>query len=449
MLKFAIKNMLTKKVKMILIILSIVISASVAILAYNIANQINDGLVNTTQSYDVIVGPSGSATQLAMNTLFFTDKPLGTISEDYITTLETKYNVKQAIPFAMGDSYKMHKIVGTKPDFLAGKDLAEGEMFKDGEAFTAVVGSAVAKKNNLKIGDKLITSHGLSENGEEHTANPLTVVGILDKTNTAYDNVVFTDIETVWKVHEHHHDEDEEDHDHEEDEEHDEHDEEAPDADAVEDAAEDKVPAAPGHDLPATEHEEDHDEEDHDGDEHEGHIEEGQVCAIVVRTGSFATAEKIRTDLAEDSSVLVITPAEVIREIISNVDMSRKIVYILCVIILIMNIFVISMITTLNMYDSQKDIALMRLIGIGTGKVNIMFLIQNAFIGVISTAISFGVSRLCLNFMNDFVSSMGIVLDSSKIFPLEWAIMALVFVISVLPTLICTIHISRKDIIRN
>ena len=87
MLKFALKNMLTKKVKMILIILSIVISATVAILAYNVASQVNDGLINTTSTYDMIVGPSGSSTQLAMNTLFFTDKPLGTISYEYVERL--------------------------------------------------------------------------------------------------------------------------------------------------------------------------------------------------------------------------------------------------------------------------------------------------------------------------------------------------------------------------
>ena len=422
MLKFAVKNMLTKKVKMILIILSVVISASVAILAYNVAEQVNDGLINTTSSYDMIVGPAGSSTQLAMNTLFFTDKPLGTISYEYVEQLQNDSRVNVAIPFAMGDSYNSAKIVGTKTEFLAGKELAEGEMFS--ETFDAVVGSAVAKKFGLKIGDELITSHGLSENGEKHAASPLKLVGILEETSTAYDNTVFTDIETVWAVHEHHHDEDEdEDHGHEE--ENDGHEEEEHE----------------GHTIENEDH--DHEEEEHD------HAEEGTVCAILVRSKNFAYSEEIKSEFAENSEILTITPAEVIREIISNVDLSRKIVYILCVIIMVMNVFVISTITILNMYDSQKDIALMRLIGIGTGKVNMLFLIQNAVIGLLSTAISFGVSRLCLSAMSGFVASMGIVLDSSKIYPLEWLIMAVVFVISVLPTLICAAHISRKDIIRN
>lgn len=425
MLKFALKNMLTKKVKMILIIASIVISASVAILAYNVAEQVNDGLINTTSTYDMIVGPAGSSTQLAMNTLFFTDKPLGTISYEYVEQLEADSRVNVVIPFAMGDSYNSSKIVGTKSTFLDGKELAEGEMFDD--VFEAVVGSSVAKKFNLKLGDEMITSHGLSENGEKHTGTPLKLVGILEETNTAYDNVVFTDIETVWKVHDH----GDGDHDHEDEEA-----EEVVDHDETEDEGD-----VAGHTLPDEEHDEDH--EDHD------HAEEGTVCAIIVKSKSLAASEEIKLEFAENSEILTITPAEVIREVISNVDLSRKIVYILCVIILIMNIFVISTITILNMYDSQKDIALMRLIGIGTDKVNVLFLIQNALVGLISTAISFALSRLCLALMSDFVAARGIVLSASRVYPLEWVIMGVVFVISVLPTFICTIHISRKDIIRN
>lgn len=394
MLKFALKNMMTKKVKLLLVLLSIVISATVAILAYNVAEQVNEGLMNTTSSYDMIVGPSGSATQLTMNTLFFTDKPLGTISYDYVEQLQKDDRVKTAIPFAMGDSYNSAKIVGTKPEFLKGKDLKTGSLFA--EPFEAVVGSSVAQKYALSIGDKLVTSHGLSENGEKHEATPLTVVGILAETKTAYDNVVFTDIETVWEVHEHHEE---------------------------------------------GEHEED--------EEHEGHAEEGTVCAILVRSRNIAASEQIKKELAEDAGILTVTPAEVIREIMSNVDLSRKIVYALCVIILVMNIFVISTITVLNMYDSQKEIALMRLIGVGTDKINLLFLLQNGIVGLLSTGISFAFSRLCLVAFGGYAATMGIVFDAAKIYPLEWGIMALVFVISVLPTFLCTIHIAKKDIIKN
>ena len=90
MFKFAIKNIAIKKVKIILIVISVVISASVALLAYNISEQVQSGFKRTAGYYDMIIGPSGSSTQLAMNTMFFTDTPLGTISYDY---LEEKKNM--------------------------------------------------------------------------------------------------------------------------------------------------------------------------------------------------------------------------------------------------------------------------------------------------------------------------------------------------------------------
>ena len=80
--------MLIKKVKIILIIISIVISATVALLAYNISEQVDKGFKNTAAYYDMIIGPSGSSTQLAMNTMFFTEKPLGTISYEYVEELQ-------------------------------------------------------------------------------------------------------------------------------------------------------------------------------------------------------------------------------------------------------------------------------------------------------------------------------------------------------------------------
>lgn len=388
MFKFAIKNMAIKKVKIVLIVISIVISACVALLAYNISEQVDDGFKSTAAYYDIIIGPAGSSTQLAMNTMFFTDKPLGTISYEYVEELRADMRINAVVPFTMGDSYNGAKIVGTEPVFLDGRALSDGEMF--GEKFECVIGSAVAKKYGLSLGDELVTSHGLAEGGASHESNPLHVVGILKQTNTSYDNVIFTAVETVWATHDH------------------------------------------------------GGEEEHTQEEHE-HEEHGEICAILVKTKSFNHYNAVKTEYGADAKLLVINPSEVLREVLENVDMSSKIVYILCIIILIMNIFIISVITLLNMYDSKKEIALMRLIGIGMSKINLLNILQNGIIGLISTILAFAVSRLCLILMGEFVASMGIVLNSARIYPLELAIMALIFTISVIPTVICTVNMSRKD----
>lgn len=388
MFKFAFKNMAIKKAKIILVVISIVISACVGLLAYNVAQQVDSGFKTTAGYYDMIIGPSGSSTQLAMNTMFFTEKPLGTISYDYVEKLEKDMRVNKVVPFTMGDSYNAAKIVGTTADFLDGKDIKDGTMFT--EKFQCVIGAAVAEKYSLTVGSQLITSHGLTGEGHAHESNPLAVVGILKETKTAYDNVIFTPIETVWATH-------------------------------------------------------NHSEEDHDEHEEKNHEHHGDVCAILVKSKSFNAYSQLSAEYGENSKLLVINPSEVLREVLENVDMSTTIVYILCIIILIMNIFIISVITLLNMYDSKKEIALMRLIGIGMNKINLVYIIQNGIIGLISTILAFAASRLCLVLMGGYVSSMGIVLDTAKIYPVELMIMAVVFVISVLPTVICTVNMSKKD----
>ena len=388
MFKFAFKNMAIKKAKIILVVISIVISACVGLLAYNVAQQVDSGFKTTAGYYDMIIGPSGSSTQLAMNTMFFTEKPLGTISYDYVEKLEKDMRVNKVVPFTMGDSYNAAKIVGTTADFLDGKDIKDGTMFT--EKFQCVIGAAVAEKYSLTVGSQLITSHGLTGEGHAHESNPLAVVGILKETKTAYDNVIFTPIETVWATHE-------------------------------------------------------HGEENHDEHEEKNHEHHGDVCAILVKSKSFNAYSQLSAEYGENSKLLVINPSEVLREVLEKVDMSTTIVYILCIIILIMNIFIISVITLLNMYDSKKEIALMRLIGIGMNKINLVYIIQNGIIGLISTILAFAASRLCLVLMGGYVASMGIVLDTAKIYPVELMIMAVVFVISVLPTVICTVNMSKKD----
>lgn len=414
MFKFAFKNMAIKKAKIVLIVISIVISACVGILAYNISEQVDSGFKTTAAYYDMIIGPSGSSTQLAMNTMFFTDKPLGTISYEYVEALEKDTRVNKVVPFTMGDSYNGAKIVGTTADFLEGKEIDEGEMYT--EKFQCVIGSAVAEKYGLTLGSILVTSHGLTEGGHAHEGNPLTVVGILAKTKTAYDNVIFTPCETVWATHDHSEEESEE-------------------AELTETHEEEES------------HENTHtSEEAHSHEEVEDtHEEHGEVCAILVKSKSFNAYSQLSAEYGENSKLLVINPSEVLREVLENVDMSTQIVYILCIIILIMNIFIISVITLLNMYDSKKEIALMRLIGIGMNKINFVYIIQNGIIGFISTILAFICSRLCLMLMGGYVASMGIVLDTAKIYPLEIAIMAVVFVISVLPTIVCTLNMSKKD----
>ena len=395
MLKFALKNMAIKKTQVFLIILSIVISAGIAVLAFNVATQVDEGITNNAGYYSAIIGPAGSNTQLAMNTMYFTEEPVGTIPYSVVTSLQQDSRVTSVIPFAMADNYNGYGVVGTTPAFLEGKPIAQGELFAADRTLQVVVGSNIAKYNSLKIGDVIYTSH--SANSSDLHTQGMTVVGILKETHSSYDNIVFTQLKTLWEMHDH----------------------------GEEERAEEK--------------------------EHHHH---GTVCAVLVNTKNPGYAMqlvneydgKILTDEDGDSTTLqAIEPMSVVRDVLNDADDTKYIVFVLCAVILIMNIMIISIITLLNMYHSAKEISLMRLIGISMKKINLLYIIQNGIMGLCAVLLALGVSRGCMGLMNDYVESMGVVLNMSKVYPAEFLILFVVFLISVLPTVIWTFSMSKKD----
>ena len=398
MLKFALKNMAIKKVQIILIVISIVISAGIGVLAFNVATQVDEGITSGAQYYSAIVGPAGSNTQLAMNTMYFTDSPVGTIPYSVVSSLQQDQRVDSVIPFAMADNYNGYNVVGTTPAYLENKSVANGEMFTSTETMQAVVGSNIAKYCDLEVGDLIYTSHSAS--GTDTHTQGLTVVGILEESHSSFDNVVFTQIKTLWDMHDH-------------GEEHGEHEE---------------------------------------GEEHQ-HTH-GTVCAILINTKNPGYAMQlvqeydgkiITTEDDDNYTLQAIEPMSIVRDVLNDADDTKYIVFVLCAVILIMNIMIISIITLLNMYHSAKEISLMRLIGISMKKINLLYIIQNSIMGLVSVLLAFGVSRICMSLMNGYVESMGVVLNMSKVYPMEFIILLAVFIISVLPTAIWTFCMSRKD----
>ena len=398
MLKFALKNMAIKKVQIILIVISIVISAGIGVLAFNVATQVDEGITSGAQYYSAIVGPAGSNTQLAMNTMYFTDSPVGTIPYSVVSSLQQDQRVDSVIPFAMADNYNGYNVVGTTPAYLENKSVANGEMFTSTETMQAVVGSNIAKYCDLEVGDLIYTSHSAS--GTDKHTQGITVVGILEESHSSFDNVVFTQIKTLWDMHDH-------------GEEHGEHEE---------------------------------------GEEHQ-HTH-GTVCAILINTKNPGYAMQlvqeydgkiITTEDDDNYTLQAIEPMSIVRDVLNDADDTKYIVFVLCAVILIMNIMIISIITLLNMYHSAKEISLMRLIGISMKKINLLYIIQNSIMGLVSVLLAFGVSRICMSLMNSYVESMGVVLNMSKVYPMEFIILLAVFIISVLPTVIWTFCMSRKD----
>ncbi len=151
---------------------------------------------------DVVVGAKGSPMQLIMCGVFHIDVPPGNISLKALRQLQKNPMIASVIPLSLGDNLRGFRIVGSSHDYVDhyGATLAQGRTWD--APMQVVVGSIVAKKLGIQVGNSFIGSHGLGAGGHLHGENPYTVVGVLEPTGTVIDRLIVTDTTSVWKVHE-------------------------------------------------------------------------------------------------------------------------------------------------------------------------------------------------------------------------------------------------------
>ncbi len=168
--------------------------------------QLDQRMRRDAQGIDLVIGAKGSPMQVILSSIYHLDVPTGNIPYKQTQEISKHRAVKKAIPLALGDSYKGARIVGTTHAYLDhyGARVAQGKRWE--KTLEAVIGADVAKRMNLKLGNKFHGSHGLGEAGEVHEEHPYTVVGILEPSGSVLDRVVLCSVESVWAMHASHHD---------------------------------------------------------------------------------------------------------------------------------------------------------------------------------------------------------------------------------------------------
>jgi len=184
----------------------ILLTASVAIISLLILlqEQFEKQFSSNIDGVDLVIGAKGSPLQLILSSVYQVDAPTGNINYDQAKTWMKHPFVKTAIPLAFGDNYRGFKIVGTTPDYLEkfGAKVETGKIF--GKNFEVVIGSEIAKKMNIKVGDTFFGSHGDAEEGEVHEEFAYVVSGIASPTGKVIDNLILSNIQSVWAMHDSH-----------------------------------------------------------------------------------------------------------------------------------------------------------------------------------------------------------------------------------------------------
>jgi putative ABC transport system permease protein len=164
--------------------------------------QIGESLTRDAKGIDLVVGAKGSPMQLMLSGIFHLDVPTGNIPLASAQELARDPLVRRVIPLSIADSFRGFWIVGTSPDYI---DLYHGQ-FAVGQQWNsrmqAVLGSTVAARTRLGLGDRFVGSHGLAEGGPIHGDSVYAIVGILEPTGTVLDRLVLVSPESTWFVHE-------------------------------------------------------------------------------------------------------------------------------------------------------------------------------------------------------------------------------------------------------
>ena len=129
-----------------------------------------------------------------------------------------------------------------------------------------------------------------------------------------------------------------------------------------------------------------------------------------------------------------------------TIDLSKQIVFALCGIIFAMSVILLFIITLLSAQDLKNDIKLMRLIGISSSKIYAIFTIQTSIVSAISLIISFIVSKIGLSLVNGVSTGYGLVINPTKIYSTEYAVMGVMFIITLIPIVAYISKLFRKDI---
>lgn len=171
-----------------------------------IVNRFQDELQTRAASTPLVIGAKGSRFELAIHALHFTGNPPKSIPYSNVVQLQQS-KLAQIVPIharfrtrGFASRREGYAIVGTSLDYFDFRNLslAQGENFLTlGEC---VVGSEIARREDLKVGDTLMSQ---TQNAYDMVASPplkMKIVGILAPSHGDDDTSVFVDLKTAWVI---------------------------------------------------------------------------------------------------------------------------------------------------------------------------------------------------------------------------------------------------------
>lgn len=196
-------NLKDKKLNSFLSALLMTLGIGIISLLLLLNKQLDEQFRRNIKGIDMVVGAKGSPLQLILSSIYQIDSPTGNVSLEEAGRIMRNPLVKTAIPLAMGDNYMSYRIVGTNakyPTHFEAK-VKEGRLFET--TMEATLGAKAAQVTGLKVGDTFSGAHGFDNMDDVHGDKKYKVVGIFETNHSVVDQLILTDISSVWSIHEH------------------------------------------------------------------------------------------------------------------------------------------------------------------------------------------------------------------------------------------------------
>lgn len=448
MIQLALKNVFSKPLNLLLSMVLFGLGIGLINFLILLNHQLKEQFENNLAGIDLVIGAKGSPLQMILCNMYHVDNPTGNISVKEATPfLNPKHPlIKKVVPLSLGDSHKGYRIVGSDHSIfeLYKAEPEQGKLWE--RDFEVTVGKAVADDLHIHIGDRFHSSHGFMEDEDmlhEH-GEGFKVVGILKPTGSIIDQLIVSNSKSIWDVHDHDHD----DHDH----------------------GEDGHAHGEGdhsHDDGHAHGEDDHSHEGHDHS-HDGHhhhdvpveasnpesfdLREHPDKAITSLLIQFKNrtnfqALNLPRNINENTDMQSASPAYEINRLYSmigvGVDAIRNLAYLIAL-VSAFSIFI-------SLYNSLKDrkyeLALMRVMGAGQGKLFFLIILEGIILAILGSIFGFVISHIGMEVFARFAkSSYKYSLTGFTFLSKEWIIFAAALVIGIIAAVIPAIQAYRTQI---
>lgn len=417
--------------------------------------QISEKFDKNLAGIDLVIGAKGSPLQMILCSMYHIDSPTGNISiKEAKPFMNPKHPlIKQAIPLSLGDSHRGYRIVGTTHDLmqLYKAEVAQGKIWKND--FEVNVGAIVADKVGIKIGDKFHSSHGFDINDDllHDDGQAFKVVGILEPSGSVIDQLILTNTQSVWAVHDSHdHDHDGEhghshDHSHEghshDDHDHSHHDH---DHDGHSHNHNEEVGLAPGAAPDSQQHNHDHTtaqallEED----------ETKEITSLLIKfkSNNFQSLNMPR-NINENTNMQAAKPAWELNRLYSMMGVGEDFLRRLALAIVLVSAFSIFISLFSSLKDRKYELALMRVMGASRGKLFTLIILEGLILAVIGYVIGIALSHISMEVLaGQMQDSYKYSFTGKTFLTEEWYLLAGALLVGLVAALIPAFQAFRTNI---